>query len=268
MKISFIGGGVMAEALIKGILEAGIAAPSAIKVGEPDKDRRNHLAEEHCIEVASVNADAMNGSDLVVLSVKPQIIQPVMKELQSQVQPEQTVMSIVAGAKISTLIDGLSHPSIVRVMPNTPAQIGAGMTVWTTSNDVQDTAKSVVRDILTTLGKEIYVNDEKLLDAATALSASGPAYVFLFIEALIDAGVYMGMQRDVARELVLQTVSGSTRLVEDSGLHPGHLKDMVSSPGGGTVEALKSFEKSGFRGAVLEAVNSAYKKYQELGDSD
>ena len=257
----------MAEALIKGILEAGIASPSEIRVGEPSKDRRDHLTEEHGIEVAAVNADAIKGSDLAVLSIKPQILQPVMKELKSQFQSGQTVMSIVAGAMISTLIDGLSHSSIVRVMPNTPAQIGAGMIVWTTSDDVQGTAKSVVKNILTTLGKEIYVNDEKLLDAATALSASGPAYVFLFIEALIDAGVYMGMQRDMARELVLQTVSGSTRLVEESGLHPGHLKDMVSSPGGGTVEALKSFEKSGFRGTVLEAVNSAYEKYLELGDS-
>ena len=188
-----------------------------------------------------------------------------MAELGPGLNSRQAVLSIVAGARIETLAKGLGHPVVIRVMPNTPAQIRAGMSVWTAAADVPKEKVEASRDILRTLGEELYVPDEKLIDMAAAVSASGPAYVFLFIEALIDAGVYLGMSRDVASKLVLQTVEGSARLVRESGRHPAELKDMVSSPGGGTVEALMALEQGGFRGTILEAVASAYEKYQALG---
>ena len=265
MQISFVGGGVMAEAIVGGILDAGLAAPEAIKVGEPLEERRAYLAEKHGVTAVAENGEAIGGADMVVLAVKPQSLKEVMGELRDDLSDDQTVLSIVAGARMDTLVSGLGHPAVIRVMPNTPAQIGAGMTVWTASAQVPDERLSAGRAILRTLGKEQYVADEKLMDMATALSASGPAYVFLFVEALIDAGVYLGMPRDMARELVLQTVIGSTKLVQESGRHPAELKDMVSSPGGGTVEALMAFERAGFRAAVLQAVSDAYEKYRALG---
>ena len=265
MRISFIGGGVMAEALLSGILEAGLAKPQDIRIGEPLEARHAHLAEQYGVTASVRNLDVVEGADIVVLAVKPQNLSEVMAELGPGLAVGQVVLSIVAGASMDTLVSGLDHSAVIRVMPNTPAQVRAGMTVWTASAEVSAEMTSAGRDILRTLGEELYVSDEKLMDMATALSASGPAYVFLFIEALIDAGVYLGMPRDMSRKLVLETVLGSTRLVQETGRHPAELKDMVSSPGGGTVEALMAFEQSGFRAAVLEAVAAAYDKYVELG---
>ena len=256
----------MAEAIIGSILDAKIAAPRDMLVGEPLKERRDHLAETHGLSVHARNQDVVDGADIVVLSVKPQSLSEVMADVGPALNSDQAVLSIVAGAKTATLASGLDHAAIIRVMPNTPAQIGAGMTVWTALPAVPQEKIDASRNILATLGEELFVQDEKLIDMATALSASGPAYVFLFIEALIDAGVYLGLQRDVSRRLVLQTVHGSTELVKESGKHPAELKDMVSSPGGGTVEALMAFEQAGFRGAVLEAVTAAYEKYRALGE--
>ena len=153
-------------------------------------------------------------------------------------------------------------------MPNMPAQIGCGMTVWTASKEVNQEHIALTKRLTELLGEQLYVEEEKYIDMATALSASGPAYVFLFIEALIDSGVYMGLQRDISRKLVLQTVLGSTEYVRQSGQHPAKLKDMVSSPAGGTVEALRTFEQAGFRAAVIDAVTTAHKKYQVLGKTD
>ena len=267
MRIAFIGGGTMGEAMIGGILEAGLAAPSEIKVGEPLESRRAYLAEKFGLDVQARNPDAVNGADLVVLSIKPQNLPETLLELRSVLNDNQAAVSIIAGATMATLVEGLGHGAVVRVMPNTPAQIGAGMSVWTASDDVHQDKIDATRGILRTLGEELYVSDEKLIDMATALSASGPAYVFLFIESLIDAGVYLGMPRDVARKLVIQTVLGSARLVDESGRHPAELKDMVTSPGGTTAEALMAFEQGGFRGTVLEAVHAAYEKSKALGGS-
>ena len=166
---------------------------------------------------------------------------------------------------MKSLTSGLRHGSIIRVMPNTPAQIGAGMSMWTASDSVPAEAVETTRSILGTLGEEVYADDEKMIDMATALSASGPAYVFLFIEALIDAGVYLGLSRDVSRQLSLQTVLGSTQLVKETGRHPAELKDMVTSPGGTTIEALRALEDGGFRASVFAAVNAAYEKSKALG---
>ena len=268
MRISFVGGGVMAEALVGGILEAQLAGAEEISVGEPVESRRAYLEAQYGLRAHAVNADALDGADMAVLAVKPQNLPEVMSGLSDDVGGDLAVVSIVAGAKMDTLVSGLGHPAVIRVMPNTPAQIGAGMSVWTAAPDVSEAKIEATRQILQTLGEELYVEDEKLIDMATALSASGPAYVFLFIESLIDAGVYLGMPRDVARKLVLQTVSGSTKLVEESGRHPAELKDMVTSPAGTTIEALLALEKGGFRASVLQAVIAAYERSEALGRKD
>ena len=265
MKISFVGGGVMAEAIIGGILEAHLVEAQDVKVGEPMGDRREYLQGKYGLRAYSENVEALEGADIVVIAVKPQSLAEAMSALRGGLGKSTAVASIVAGARMATLTEGLQHPPVIRVMPNTPAQIGAGMSVWTAAPEVSEERTAATRDILRTLGDEIYVPDEKLIDMATALSASGPAYVFLFIEALIDAGVYLGMARDVARRLVLQTVLGSTKLVQDSGRHPAELKDMVTSPGGTTVEALLVLEEGGVRASIINAVAAAYEKSQSLG---
>ena len=175
------------------------------------------------------------------------------------------MVSIVAGAKMQTIASGLGHESVVRVMPNTPAQIGAGMSVWLADRSVSKAHRQAVGTILGTLGQELEVDEEKYMDMGTALSASGPAYVFLFIEALIDAGVYVGMPRDMARTLALQTVFGSTKLAMDTGMHPAELKDIVVSPGGTTAEALRVLEDQGVPAAIVSAVDAAYRKSIQLG---
>ena len=255
----------MAEALIGGILDAGIATPNEIRVGEPISKRRSELSKKYKITAEARNIDVLDEADIIILSIKPQSLSASMSELGPNLSKLQTVLSIVAGIRIKSLEAGLAHKSIIRVMPNTPAQIRAGMSVWTASPNVPERKIATSREILQTLGEELYVSDENLIDMATAISASGPAYVFLFIEALIDAGVYLGMSREMANKLVLQTLEGSTKLMRESGRHPADLKNMVSSPGGGTVEALMALEQGGFRATILEAIAAAYEKYQTLG---
>ena len=255
----------MAEAIIGGILEAGIAAAGDIAVGEPMESRRLYLEDTYGLATCEDNLEAASGASLTVLAVKPQTLSYVFSQLSGKLAEDNAVLSIVAGATMKTLTSGLAHEAVIRVMPNTPAQIGAGMTMWFASANVSEETKEVTGSILRTLGEEVYAYDEGMIDMATALSASGPAYVFLFIEALIDAGVYLGMARDVSRQLALQTVLGSAQLVKDSGKHPAELKDMVTSPGGTTIEALRAFEDGGFRAAVFAAVNAAYEKSRGLG---
>ena len=266
MEISFVGGGVMAEALIGGVIEGRISPADRIRVSEPVEARRRYLEEKYGLKSYSSNRDVLPDADLVVLAIKPQTLPYVATELKEALNEGNTVVSIIAGATIKTLTGGLGHSSVIRVMPNTPAQIGQGMSVWTATDSVSEESRAATGALLRTLGKEIYVPDEKLIDMATAVSASGPAYVFLFIEAMIDAAVYLGMARDMARTLVLQTVLGSTRLVEETGRHPADLKDMVTSPGGTTIEALKAFEDGGFRATIFNAVNAAYEKSKALGE--
>ncbi len=266
MRIGFVGGGVMAEVMIRGILDADLARPEDVRVGEPLESRRRHLAGEYGVAASADNSEALDGAGLAVLAVKPQSIHEVLADIRPSIGGS-AVMSIAAGVRIDSLAGGLGHPAVIRVMPNTPAQIGKGMTVWTAAPEAPAEAVAYAKRILSTLGDELYVEDEKLIDAATAVSASGPAYVFLFVDSLIDAGVYLGMPRDTARRLVLQTVVGSATLLMESGRHPAELKDMVTSPGGTTAEALLTFERAGFRGTVIDAVNAAYQKSMSLGDS-
>ncbi len=258
----------MAEAMIGGILGQGIARPEDVCIGEPAEARRQQMTQHYGIGATSDNGEASRQSDMVVLAIKPQNLKEVLAELRTSVRREQVVLSIVAGARMETIVSGLDHESVIRVMPNTPAQIGAGMTLWLAAPTVNQAFRETTRSILRTLGEELEVAEEKYLDMATALSAGGPAYVFLFLESLIDAGVYMGMPRDMARTLAMQTVLGSTRLAHESGKHPAELRDMVTSPGGTTAEALKVLEDGRFRAMVINAVVAAYEKSKRLGEQN
>ena len=265
MNIGFIGGGTMAEAILGGMLDGGVAQADAVTIGEPVPARRDYLAERYGVGVTGSNGDVVRGSELVVLAVKPQDLYKVYGDVGGTFTPEKSVLSIVAGAQMKSLADGMKHQGIIRVMPNTPAQIGAGMTMWTCASSVSQAHRDTTSAMLSTIGDEIYVDDEKYMDMATALSASGPAYVFLIVEALIDAGVYVGLPRDVARRMALQTVKGSVQLVSETGRHPGELKDMVTSPGGTTAEGLQALERAGVPAALVDAVNAAYLKSIRLG---
>ena len=263
MKIAFIGGGTMGEAMVKCLLTGKVAAPQDIVVGDISRLRCELLSEEYGISTLADNRRAVDNVDLIILAVKPENLLRVMGEIKG-LGRGQLVLSIVAGATLSSLYQGLNHPFIVRAMPNMPAQIGEGMTIWTATAETMQKQKKLAHTIFGALGKEIYVDDEKYLDMATALSGSGPAYVFLFIEALVDAGVHIGLPRDKAQKLVIQTIFGSTCVVEKTGKHPADLRNMVTSPGGTTTEALLRLEKGGFRALLIEAVAAAYKKIECL----
>lgn len=266
MKIVFIGGGAMGEAMLSAILDKGLATPQAVWVSDINEVRRQHLEQKYGVAVMNNNRLAVDKGEIVVLAIKPQNLVKVMAELSGQLKSNQLVLSIIAGARINTLCQGLNHRHIVRVMPNTPAQIGEGISVWTATAEVTEPQKERVSSILGTMGKEIYVDDEKYLDMATAVSGSGPAYFFLFVESLIESAVHIGLPRDVARELVLQTMLGSGHLIQKSGKTPAELRRMVTSPGGTTAEALLQFEKGGFSKLVTQAVAAAYDKAKRLGD--
>jgi pyrroline-5-carboxylate reductase len=261
--MAFIGGGAMGEAMVKCLLTKKVAGSRDIVVSDVSPSRRELLGKEYGVSTLADNGRAVEDADLVILAVKPQNLPQVMEEIKG-LSPEQIVLSIVAGATLSSLCQGLNHSSVIRAMPNMPAQVGEGMTVWTATVEAKQKQKELAQTVLGALGKEIYVTDEKYLGMATALSGSGPAYVFLFIEALVDAGVHVGLPRDIAQKLVIQTILGSTCTVEKTGKHPADLRNMVTSPGGTTTEALLQLERGGFRSLLLEAVVAAYKKAERL----
>ena len=263
-KIAFIGPGVMAEAMIAGLLRKQLAKPENITAAGPREERGAELQKKYGIKITTDNAFAASHADVVVLSVKPQRLSEVMKGLKG-IRSEALVLSIIAGASIKKIGAGLKHKSVARSMPNTPGQIGEGITVWASSNDVTEEQQGIARAILGALGDEVFVEDESYLDMATALSGSGPAYVFLFTEALIDAGVHMGFPRRIAEQLVLQTIKGSVSFYHQAGRHPATLRNQVTSPGGTSAEALYYLEKAGFRTAISRAVWAAYQRSLELG---
>lgn len=262
--ITFVGPGAMAEAMISGLIRQGLAEPSHLLVSGPRAQRVEQLKERFGVHPFTDNAAAASQADVVVLSVKPQRLTGVMKGLKA-IRPGALVLSIIAGASIRKLSTGLKHHAVVRSMPNTPAQIGEGITVWTASEAVSEEQKQVARAILSALGEEVFVEDEYYLDMATALSGTGPAYVFMFMEALIDAGVHMGFPRRIAEQLVVQTIRGSTSFYLRAGHHPATLRNQVTSPGGTSAEALYYLEKAGFRTAISRAVWAAYQRSLELG---
>ena len=263
-KIAFIGPGVMAEAMIAGLLHKQLADAKNIIASGPREERGKELAKKYGIKVSTDNASAIHEADVVVLSVKPQRLTEVMTGLKG-IRSDALVLSIIAGATIKKIGTSLKHKAIVRSMPNTPGQIGEGIAVWTASKEVTGEQLEMARSILGALGEEIFVEDEDYLDMATALSGTGPAYVFLFTEALIDAGVHMGFPRRIAEQLVLQTIKGSASFYEGAARHPATLRNQVTSPGGTSAEALYYLEKAGFRTAISRAVWAAYQRSLELG---
>jgi pyrroline-5-carboxylate reductase len=265
-QIAFIGSGAMAEAMIKGLVGQGLLPAQSIIASGPRPRRGAELAERYGIQVTEDNVAAARDQDIVVLSVKPQILGEVLEQLGSGViSQEALVLSIVAGAPINRIAKGLNHQAIVRVMPNTPAQVGMGMSVWTATPETGKAQRKQAQAVLTALGEELYVDHEDYLDMATALSGTGPAYVFLVMEALIDAGVHMGFSRRISERLVLQTMRGSLEFARESRRHPVELRNMVTSPGGTSAEALYQLEKGGLRTVISKAVWAAYQKSKYLG---
>lgn len=265
MKLAFIGGGKMGEAMIKGILGKGLAAPADIVADDISAERRESLAQGYGIAVTDDHGIAVKGADVIVLAIKPQNLPDLMPRLKSKLRGGQLILSIIAGARIATITEGLGHGVVVRAMPNTPAQIGEGITVWTASGEVGQGQRETARSILGALGREIYVADESYLDMATAVSGSGPGYIFLIIEALIDAAVGLGLPPDTARELVLETVVGAGRLAQATGKGPAELRDMVTSPGGTTAAGLLKLEEGGLRELLARAVIAAHERAKTLG---
>ncbi len=265
MKIAFIGGGNMGEAMLAAVLGRKLSTPESVSVGEIDESRRRHFEQRYGVTATSDNWLAASKSDVVVVAIKPQNLAKAMADLSGKLKPAQLVLSIVAGARIDTLRNGLKHDPLVRSMPNTPAQIGEGITIWTATAEVTARQRELAASILGALGKEIYVDDEKYLDMATAVSGSGPAYFFLFVEALVESAVRIGLPRDVAERLVLQTMIGSAHLIDRSGRTPAELRRTVTSPGGTTAEAIAQFEKGGFAQLVMQAVTAAYNRARQLG---
>jgi pyrroline-5-carboxylate reductase len=264
MKVSFIGGGAMGEALIKSLLAKGIATPKNITVSDVSPKRRDILKKNYGVNTTASNIQAVKNAQVIVLAVKPQDLNTVLHELK-KLLPQQLVLSIAAGVTMETIRQGLNHDRLVRAMPNMPAQISEGMTVWTASANVTQKQKEVAKSILSACGEEIYVSNEKYIDMATALSGSGPGYIFLIIEALTDAGVHIGLPRDTAEKLVIETIIGSARAVKTTAKHPAELKNMVTSPGGTTTEGILQLETGGLRSLLLRAVIAAYDKAKSLG---
>lgn len=268
-KLSFIGCGVMAESIVAGLLRQELVEASQISASHPRKVRREELESKYLIQTFESNAEAVQSlpdeDALIVLCVKPQRIGGVLEEIKDFVKPTQLIVSIIAGATIETISDALTNQFVVRTMPNTPSQIGAGMTAWTCSKAVSDVQRAQVKTLLTALGKELYVENEHQIDMATALSATGPTYIFMMMEAMTDAGVHLGFSREVSKELVQQTMLGSTLFAIESHKHPAELRNMVTSPGGTSAEAIYQMEKGSLRTVLSKAIYAAYKRAVELG---
>lgn len=264
LNIAFIGSGVMAEAILQGLLRERLITTERIVCSDPFPARGEELHARYGVRATTSNLDAATGADLVVLSVKPQVLREVLHELRGHLRPTALVISIVAGATLASIAGELLHATVVRSMPNTPARIGEGMTVWTASEAVSPAGREQARAVFGALGEEVYVDHEEYLDMATALSGTGPAYVFLVMEALIDAGVHLGFSRRIAQQLVLQTMQGSVAFARAVDMHPAELRNMVTSPGGTSAEAIYQLEKGGLRTILSRAVFAAFQKSRAL----
>lgn len=265
LTIAFIGSGNMAEAMIHGMLEKKLVAPSQIVASDPREERGDQLEARYGVQHTTNNLEAATQADILVLSVKPQVLERVLPEVRGGARTCSLVLSIVAGASIRMIADGLANAYVVRAMPNTPARIGQGISVWAATAEVPDLQRSQAKALLGALGQEIYVTDEDYLDMATALSGTGPAYVFLFMEAMVDAGVHLGFSRHVAEKLVFQTIRGSVEYAAASGEHLAMLRNQVTSPGGTSAEALYQLESGGLRTVVSRAIWAAYQRSVGLG---
>ena len=265
LQLAFIGAGAMGEAMIGGLLSRHQLEPTHITASDRHRERLHEVQERLGIRTTLDNRTAAKKGHVVVLAVKPQVLPAVFKDLRGRIKKDALVLSIVAGATIDSLAAGLQHRAIVRTMPNTPAQVGEGMTVWTATPEVSDSQREQARAIVEALGHQLHVDDERFLDVSTAISGSGPSYVFLLMEALIDAAVHLGLSRADSRELVVQTIRGSAIFAERSTVHPAEMRNMVTSPGGTSADALYQLEKGSFRTVVSKAVLAAYQRSVALG---
>lgn len=263
-KIAFVGGGQMAEALIEGVLSAKLCEPNRIWATDPATERVDHLKKKYGIQTGSQNREAVVWGEIVVLAVKPQVLDGVLKEIGNELA-KALVVSVIAGVPIRRIAEACGQQTrIIRTMPNTPAMVHEGMTALAIGPGVKENDVAAVRQIFESVGRVVPV-EERLMDAVTGLSGSGPAYVFLAIEALTDGGVKMGLPRDTAGLLAAQTVLGAARMVLETGQHPARLKDQVASPGGTTIAGLHRLEQGGLRATLIDAIEAATKRSQELG---
>jgi pyrroline-5-carboxylate reductase len=261
-KLGIIGGGVMGEALLSRLIARKIYLPDEVLVSEPQAQRQNFLASEYGVGVTAENAQAAS-AEVLMLAIKPQMFDAVVAGL-SQGRSDQLVVSILAGVPLQKLEAAFPHQPVVRAMPNTPATVGAGMTAIAPGQHTQASHLQAARQLFEAVGQVVEV-PEHLIDAVTGLSGSGPGYVAVMIEGLIDGGVAVGLPRAIATQLAIQTVLGSAELLQTTGIHPAELKDRVTSPGGTTIAGISHLEKVGFRSALIEAVRAAYERSRELG---
>jgi pyrroline-5-carboxylate reductase len=265
-KLGFVGGGNMAAALIKGLLHAKVVPPEGIIVSDVKPERLEMLREKHGIRTTTDNHELVRASDVVVLSVKPQVIDKVLAAIGKDIKPTQLVVSVAAGVPVSAMEARLPEGArVVRTMPNTPATVDAGATAIAAGTHATEEDLEVARALFAAVGRVVTL-DESLLDAVTGLSGSGPAYVMLMIEALADGGVKVGLHRDTALLLAAQTVYGSAKLLLETGEHPGRLKDMVTSPGGTAIAGLHTLESGGLRRTLIDAVEAATTRAAALGE--
>jgi len=269
-RIGFLGAGAMGEALAGGLVAAGVA-PERLRAADPDASQRERIARSHGIEATADNASVVRASDVVVVAVKPAVVSRMLVALRKEAPDALAAplwISIAAGVSLSRLAADLPPGArIVRAMPNTPALVREGATAYAANANATEADRAAAQALFETVGLAWEAPDESLLDAVTGLSGSGPAYVFVFLEALADAGVRAGLPREAAHRLACQTVLGAAKLALQSGLHPGQLKDRVTSPGGTTIAGLARLEAGGFRAAVLEAVEAATRRSKELAES-
>jgi pyrroline-5-carboxylate reductase len=264
--IATVGSGVMAEAMIAGLLRGELVSPDQIVASHPRPERRDQLRAEYSIRVASDNVEAVEAADIVLLGIKPQMLAKVGREIGPHLRRGQLVLSVLAGATTAALTGTLGHDQVIRAMPNTPARLGKGVTVWYATPDTTPEQRLQAATLLGALGVQIEVDDEKMVAMATAVSGTGPTYVFLVMEALIDAAVHLGFPRHVAHDLVVETLEGSALFAKQSGMHPAELRNMVTSPGGTSAAALHELESGRLRTVLSEAVWAAYRRTNELGE--
>ena len=264
-RIAFVGSGVMAEVMINGLLTRGVTSPERIFAAGPREERAEQLVATYGVRATTDNVEAAENADIVVLSVKPQTLAKVLKQIRPSIRQEHLVMSIIAGARMATIGSVLGHPAIVRCMPNLPCQIHRGMTIWTATPEVSEPVRENVRSILQTMGKEIYVPDETDVDRATAVNGTGPALIAHFVKSLEDAANFIGESRSLARRSVLETILGTAEMILSTERHVGELIDGVTSPGGTTSRALHVLHQGRFSAVLTDAIDAAYRRTLELG---
>jgi pyrroline-5-carboxylate reductase len=264
--IATVGSGVMAEAMIAGLLRDGLVTPDQLIASHPRAERREALERAYGIRTVAANVDAIREADVILLGIKPQMLERVGREIGPELRRGQLVLSVLAGATTLALTTILGHDQVVRSMPNTAARLGKGVTVWFATPETTEQQRAQAATLLGALGHQLEVDDEKMVAMATAVSGTGPTYVFLVMEALIDAAVHLGFPRHIAHDLVIETLEGSTLFARQSGMHPAELRNMVTSPGGTSAAALHELESGRLRTVLSEAVWAAFRRTVELGD--